>query len=131
MSPKKPKEFIKPTAEALGYSESVVDDIVGFYWSSVRKALSELRSPSITVANLGTFKVRYKRIEVIESKYKHYLENLAMENMTFNKHAIQNTSKEKLDKLASIREQMEDEFRRKAEVRKKRREYVNNKNLEK
>ena len=120
MNPKKPKDFIKPTAEALNHSETLVDEVVGFYWASVRKALSELGSPSITVTNLGTFKVRYKKIQALEKKHKIYLDNLEADHMTFNKHTLQNISKKKLEGLDNIRKQMEEEFHRKQEVRTKR-----------
>lgn len=131
MNPKKPKDFIKPTAEALGQSESLVDDVVGFYWASVRKALSELESPSITVTNLGTFKVRYKKIQALEKKHQMYLDNLEADHMTFNKHTLQNISKKKLEGLDNIRKQMEEEFQRKQEVRTKRKKYIDEKALEK
>jgi hypothetical protein len=131
MSPKKPKDFIKPTAEALGQSETLVDDVVGFYWVSVRKALSELESPSITVTNLGTFKARYNKIPILEKRYQIYLDNLEADNMTFNKHTIQNISKKKLAGLDSLRKQMESEHKRKQEVKTKRKQYIDGKTLEK
>jgi len=131
MTPKKPKAFIKPTAEALNQPEALVDDIVSFYWSTVRKALSELESPSLTITNLGTFKVRYNQIPKLEKKYQNYLDGLIPEKMTFNKHTLQNVSRVKLDNLALIREKMEEEHERKKQVRTKRKEYVHNKSLEK
>lgn len=131
MSPKKPKEFIKPTAENLGLSESLVNDVVGFYWSAVRKELFDLNYPRLTVTNLGTFTVRYGKIEAIQNKYNYYINNLDSEKMTFNKHSVQNTSKEKIEKLDKIKSQMEEEYQRRFEVSSKRKEYVNNKNLEK
>jgi len=130
MTPKTPKDFTKPTAEALELPQGLVDDIVSFYWSAVRKALSEMESPSITVANLGTFKVRYNKISRIEQKYNTYLENLTLESMTFNQHTVQNISKHRLERLEVIRQEMEDEYARKEEVRLKRKAYVTNKNLE-
>tara|TARA_R110000868_G_scaffold91276_2_gene253178 strand:+ start:313 stop:717 length:405 start_codon:yes stop_codon:yes gene_type:complete len=134
MNPKKPKDFIKPTAETLELSESVVGDVIDFYWSSVRKALSDIEGSSITVTNLGTFKVRYNKISHLESKYQHYLDNLdkiLMEKMTFNKHALQNLSKMKLEKLQKVRRELEKERERKIQTRSKRKTYVINKDLEK
>ena len=130
MSPKKPKDFIKPTAESLEEPVALVDDVVSFYWSNVRKALSDIEGPSITVLNLGTFKARYNRIHKIEEKYNNYLKDLKLSNMTFNKHTIQDISKRKLENLDKIRKQMEEEYQRKHEVKIKRREYVTNKALE-
>lgn len=130
MTPKTPKDFIKPTAEALGQSESLVDDIVSFYWLAVRKALSDIEGPSITVTNLGTFKIKYNRISKLEKKYQTYLDNLEVENMTFNKHTIQNLSKNKLEALNKAREEMLSEFARREKTRAKRRDYVTNKTVE-
>ena len=130
MTPKKPKHFIKPTAERLELPESIVNDIVSFYWTTVRKELSNLESPSVTVTNLGTFKVRYNKIAVLEKKYNNYLNALTPESMTFNKHTIQNVSREKLDNLEKIRAQMEEGFNRKKEVKEKRKAYVTDKSVE-
>jgi len=130
MNPKKPKELIKPTAETLEVSEALVDDVVGFYWRAVRKALSDIESPSITLYNLGTFKVRYKKIPLMEKKYNNYLNNLEAENMTFNKHTLQNISKTKLESLSAVKLAMEAEYQRKQEVRTKRNEYVTKKDLD-
>lgn len=131
MTPKKPKAFIKPTADALGEVESLVDTAVSFFWSAVRKELSSLDSPSVTVPNLGTFKARYKRIPLLERKYNGYIRKFSSDEMTFDIHASQNTAALKLDKLARLREQMEDEYQRQRETKEKRIAYVNNKSMEK
>jgi len=130
MNPKKPKDFIKPTADELKVSEALVDNVVGFYWAAVRKALSDIESPSVTVTNLGTFKVRYNKISAIQKKYDNHLENLVTNKMTFNKHAIQNNAKFKLDRLTAVKAEMQEEFERKKVVAKKRKDYVDNKALE-
>lgn len=130
MTPKKPKEFIKPTADSLEVSEGIVDDVISFYWSSVRKALSDMEGPSITVANLGTFKARYKKISSLEKKYQHYLTNMSLESMTFNKHTVQKIAQSKLEGLKRIQDELEEEYQRKLETREKRTNYVTNKNLE-
>ena len=127
MNPLKPKDFIKPTAESLELSESIVGDVIDFYWSNVRKALSDIEGPSITVTNLGTFKVRYNKISLLEKKYQHYLDNseeISMEKMTFNKHALQKLSKMKLERLKAVKEELEVEHARKHEVKLKRQAYV-------
>lgn len=130
MNPKKHKEFIKPTAEKLDHSETLVDDVISFYWNAVRKGLSALDSPSIAVSNLGTFKVRYNKIAYMQYKYQTYLDNLETDKMTFNKHSVQNIALKKLEGLENVKAMMEEEFARKKEVKTKRKEYVNNKTLE-
>lgn len=130
MNPKKPKEFIKPTADTLDTSEVLVQDVVEFYWAAVRKALSDLESPSVAVSNLGTFKVRYNKIELLKKRHQSYLDNIDKESMTFNKHNMSNVSKAKLESLDNIKKQLQDEHARKQEVKLKRTEYVTNKALE-
>jgi|TARA_R110000772_G_scaffold185598_1_gene296745 hypothetical protein len=124
MNPKKPKQFIKPTADLLGETENLVLDVVNFYWAAVRKELYKLESPSVTVTNLGTFKVRYKRISVLEKKYNNFLKDSSMDKMTFDKHNVHNKSLTKLKKLEELRTKMQEEYERKAEVKKQRQEYV-------
>lgn len=132
MNPKKPKEFIKPTAHETGLADSLVDDVVNFYWSAVRKALSQIDEPSVTVANLGTFKIRYKKIEVVQTKYQNFLANLEQEpeKMTYHKHTLQNLYKEKLVKLDRLKQLIHEQRDKQDEKRQKRREYVTNKNME-
>lgn len=130
MRPKKAKHFVQETANKLDCSESLVEDVSSFYWSALRKAVSNLEAPSISVANLGTLKVRYNRIEKIRLKYKNYLQAESPETMTFNKHALQKHSKERIEKLDLLKEQLEEEYKRKQEIKQKRKEYVASKNLE-
>lgn len=130
MVPKKAKTFIKPTAEALEQPIGLVSDVVDFYWASVRRALSDLESPSISVTNLGKFSVRYKKIAVLERKCNVYLDSISLDNMSFSKHTIQNNSKAKLERLANIRKIMDEERARRLEVKAKRKAYVSNRGLE-
>jgi len=130
MNPKKPKQLIKPTADKLGLTESLVDDVVNFYWSAVRKALSDMEGPSIAVTNLGTFKIRYKQIPVLEEKYTRHLDEVVLEKMTFNKHTMQNIAKFKHERHKEIRQEIEEEYARKDESKQKRIDYVINKSVE-
>ena len=130
MNPKKPKQFIKPTAESLGKPETLVSDVVSFYWAAVRKELYSLETPSVTVTNLGTFKARYKRIEVLEKKYNNFLKDTSMDKMTFDKHNVQSKSAAKLKKLEELRTKMQEEYERKAQIKQQREEYVTNKTME-
>lgn len=123
MNPRKAKYFVQETAKELDCSESLVEDVAGFYWSALRKAVSNLEAPSISAANLGTFNVRYSRIDKMQIKYKSYLTMESPETMTFNKHAIQKLSQVRIAKLDKIREEMEAEYERKQEIKQKRKDY--------
>lgn len=131
MRPKKAKEFIKPTALDMGLQESLVEDVVSFYWSAVQKALSNIESASVTVASLGVFRVRVKKIKKLQARYTKYLENTDPESMTFNKHSVKKLAEFKLERLLAIEKELEEERKKKEEVKLKRAKYVADKNMEK
>ena len=58
MKPKNHKFFYKDVAKEVGVHIDVVDNIIAFYYSKVRKSLSELEDTHISVASLGTFTLR-------------------------------------------------------------------------
>jgi len=131
MRPKKAKEFIKPTALNMGLSESMVEDVISFYWSAIQKALSNVESASVTVASLGIFKVRVNKIKKLQARYTKYLENTNPESMTFNKHSVKKLAEFKLERLSVIEKDLDKERKKKEEVKIKRAKYVADKNLEK
>ena len=66
MIPKSHKNFIKPTAKELNVDEILVSDVVGFYYSELRKSLNDIASINIKVDSLGTFSIKSKEL------YKNY-----------------------------------------------------------
>lgn len=70
MEPKKPSEIVKKTAEKLGISELLVDDVVSIYWSELKKMLVNLDHHRIYVPRLGTFVAKeWKIAEKIDREY--------------------------------------------------------------
>lgn len=130
MNPRKASSYIKPTSDELGISEDLVSSVVNFYWKQVRRALNELQSPSVVVANFGIFNVKPVVVEKLHERYKQLTENLDTDSMTFRRHSIYNIGKERLEKIQKIREQLSEEKIRKLETLRKRLEYVTNKNME-
>lgn len=131
MRPKKAKEFIKPTALKMDLSESMIEDIVSFYWSAIQKALSNIESASVTVASLGIFKVRIKNIKKLQARYTKYLENTNIESMTFNKHSVKKIAEFKLERITIIEKELEEQRKKKEEIKLKRAKYVADKSMEK
>jgi nucleoid DNA-binding protein len=129
MNPKKPKEFVKPTADELELPEQLVEDIASFYWSSLAKSLNNIESASVRVTGLGTFNVRVKRIKKLQGRYNKYLDEAAPERMTFSKHSAKRIAEFKLGRLEEIEKHLEQERERREEVKQKRKEYVNSKNM--
>ena len=76
MKPKSHKYFFKSVAEETEVHKDVVDDLVTFYFGKVRKCLSDLEHPSISISNLGTFSLRKTKLEKAIKKNKDILGNL-------------------------------------------------------
>lgn len=70
MQPHKSKEFIIPTAEKLGYSKNLIEDITSFYWQSVRTALSKPENIGVTVSNFGVFNIKPWKLDQFIIKYQ-------------------------------------------------------------
>ena len=130
MNPKKSKDFIKPTSEILDLPLELVDDAVSFYWLNVRKELSNLESPSITINELGIFKVKFNKLSKLKSKYQYYIDNVDTINIRNSKKELIKEAETKIQKFNILQKKMLDEFERRKEVSIKRREYVHNQNLE-
>jgi nucleoid DNA-binding protein len=63
LNPKKAKELIKPTAEKTLFNEDLVNAVISFYWTEVRKSLSTLKHSRIHITNLGNFTVKHWKID--------------------------------------------------------------------
>lgn len=58
MNPKKSKVIVDITAKELDVNSDLVKDITSFYWSRIRKALTGLEFPAITLHGLGEMSIR-------------------------------------------------------------------------
>ena len=76
MIPKKYTTFKKDISNEVEVHQSVVDDLVQFYYAKVREALSNLDDNRVYVEGLGTFSIRKARLEKAIVKNKSYLGNL-------------------------------------------------------
>jgi len=70
MIPKKPQTVIKQVSEELDLPESMVDEIVSFYYKEIRKNLSSLEHIKINLPGLGDFIVHKKTVERLANKYE-------------------------------------------------------------
>lgn len=118
MIPKKAKDLIKPTAEITGSNEELIEDIVTFYWSEVRKALVNGISNNICVEGLGTFTARSDQLQALTEKYEKQL--LTIEPVTFRKCEIRREIERKLSILHNIKDLISKEREKKEQVKQKR-----------
>lgn len=107
MVPKKATNLIKPVAEELDISEEMLDDMVLFYYSNLRKTLSGLTALKIDVPGLGHFLIRQKRVESSIKKINKTLEST--DESSFTSYHYKKLQEEKLKLLLAIKDKI-DEF---------------------
>ena len=95
MKPKNHKSFFKSVSEEAEVHKDVVDDLVTFYYGKVRKTLSNLDHPIVSVSNLGTFSLRKNKLIKAIKRQKDILGNL--EKMTFDGYDKSVPVKEKIE----------------------------------
>ncbi len=120
MKPKSHKLFKEGIAEQVGVHQTVVDDFIDFYYSKVRKNLSDLTFPSVTVAGLGTFQIRKGKLKKAIKKNQDIIGNLQKRTYDgFEKHlAIADKVKlmeKAMDMMNEIEEKKKEFKRRKNE----------------
>jgi hypothetical protein len=119
--PKSHKNFIKPTAKELNVDEILVSDVVGFYYSELRKSLNDIASINIKVDSLGTFSIKSKELYKLKGRLTGHLK--ALENPeTFNQMRIKKDIEEKFEKVTNAANLLGSEKLRKQEVKKNRNE---------
>tara|TARA_R110002020_G_scaffold23658_5_gene78630 strand:- start:13996 stop:14367 length:372 start_codon:yes stop_codon:yes gene_type:complete len=115
--PKNSKHYVIPTAEDLNTNSQLVEDIVSFYYASLRKALSSLDCHNIQVEKIGTFKIRKNKVPRLIAKYKKHLSVLKTE--TFNQMAIKKEVEQRLKEVENLKKLLDSEKERRNEFLKK------------
>jgi nucleoid DNA-binding protein len=118
LNPKKAKTLIPETAKEMNLSESLVSDVVSFYYEQLRSAMTEMKSSHIYVNNLGIFKSRPKAMREALVKYKGMLSHLGTESM--REYKIYKDIENKISTIESNLAIWEHEFERKADVKRRR-----------
>ena len=107
-----------PTAEELNLDTNLIEDVISFYYSTLRKALVELDCHNVQVENLGTFKAKEKEFPKLYAKYSKHLEVLNPE--TFHQMQLKKNVEKKLEKVQKIQKLFNEEKERK-------KQFLNNK----
>lgn len=63
MKPTKGRTLIKKTADDLGVSESLTQDVVDFYYSTVRKKIEAMKNTTIFLHGLGTLRLSRVKLQ--------------------------------------------------------------------
>lgn len=85
MNPKKYKVFKEGLDKEFDVPEEVVDDLINFYYTEVRQALSEFKDININVENLGTFTLKKNKLEKSILKNKNIINKLKRDDQTVSK----------------------------------------------
>jgi len=113
MLPKASKHYIQPTAEELDLDAQLIEHAVSFYYSTLRKALSDLKCYNIQVENIGTFKAKSKELPKLIAKYNKHLSVLNVE--TFRGMQTKKDVEGKLAKVVGLQDQINETRERKKE----------------
>lgn len=81
LNPRKAKELIPQVAEELSLPNSVIEDVITYYWQEVRKSLSGLKHNRIHVTNLGDFVTKHWKIDDKINKLEKWEENNKLKGM--------------------------------------------------
>lgn len=130
MIPKNHKIFIKETAEKLDKDEVLIEDAIGFFYSAVRKTLTDMTYPNISINNLGTFKVKKGKLVALDKKYEAHL-NVLDNPESFAQMTIKKEIEQKYKSVQKLSKEVEEEKQRKDQIKKQRNEFITNQNLEK
>ncbi len=117
MLPKNSKHYIIPTSLDLNLNPELVEDVIGFYFSSLRKTLSNLECHNIQVEGLGLFKAKTKELPKLIIKHEKHLEVIKPE--TFNQMAMKKEVEEKLKAVKELHDMIMNDKKRKKEFLKK------------
>lgn len=100
MNPKKPSKLYKPLAEELNISEDLVEDIIQFYYKTLRLKLSNLEAPRINVEGLGHFVIKPISVRNAITRYSKVLDT--HDTSTYNAYFHKKIIETKLSALIEI-----------------------------
>jgi len=111
LHPRKAKTLIPEVATLTEQSESLVKDVIDFYWQEIRKSMSSLKHQRIHLTNLGDFTIKHwkmkQKIENLE-KWEETNKQKGMQQMT-----ARFKTAETLFDLKALKQIMEEENQRK------------------
>jgi nucleoid DNA-binding protein len=113
MIPKKANKLYSVVAEDLNVSQTLVEDVVEFYYKEVRKNLSELSEPRINIDGLGHFVAKHGTIiKTIERFQKSLVDH---DVSTFKAYHSKKGMEVKLEKLIELEKKLSQQADRKKE----------------
>lgn len=127
MVPKKSKDIYKQLAEEQNLSESLIQDVVEYYYKSVKHNMMQITHPRIDVAGLGQFIVKISTVEKGIEKTEKVLKK--QDESTFRGYHFKKVLEERLILLKNIQQKMLEVKEEKRKFREKKNESSTKSNL--
>ena len=108
MTPKKANKLYKELTKEFEIEEVLAENLIEFYYKTLRQKLSNLSELRINVDGLGHFIIKIKKIKKSISHYENILKNHS--TSTFSAYYNKKNIEEKLDLLNKIHNKAETEL---------------------
>lgn len=136
MNPKKSDELIPVVAEKLNKDIRFVEDLLDFYWKSVRTAIADCKHPYIYLNGLGTFRIKPWKLPLVITKYENTINKYKSkitdgDKVNFMQFSILKEKEQTLSKLLEMKQIIEQEEQEKKSIKEQRHAEKIKDNLEK
>ena len=126
MNPKRRRDISVIAAKEMKLPVEHVDDIIATYYSYTTKVLSSLKYPHVRIKGLGIFSVNEGKIKKHMKTIHSFVDNMD-EAETFSQYQKKIALSTLAQSYERLLELLDDEKKRKLAVRKKQKEYYENK----
>lgn len=115
---KKSKDIINDISSKLSYDKEIIETVIDFYWSSVRKKVSSLDYHRVYLECLGDFYVRLRPLEGFIKRQTFYVNKLDQTN--FQNFPRYQDAKERLEKMERVYKILQSEMDRQKQIKNER-----------
>ena len=108
MTPKKANKLYKELTKEFEIQESLAEDLIEFYYKTLRKKLSDLTDLRINVDGLGHFVIKIQKVKQAIPHYEKVLKN--HDTSTFGAYHNKKNVEEKMELLNQINNKADQEL---------------------
>jgi hypothetical protein len=115
MIPKKASSLYREITDEFECSEKLVDDLVHFYYKTLKKRMSSIEDLRLNVEGLGHFVLKMKKVKNAIPHYEKVLDN--HDTSTFGAYHNKKSIEEKLKRLKKVNVKIEKELKSRQEFK--------------
>ena len=115
MIPKKPNSLYNEIIDEFECSEQLLDDLVHFYYKTLKKRMSSLTDLRLNVEGLGHFVLKMRKVKNTIPHYEKILSN--HDTSTFGAYHNKKSIEEKLKLLKKLNIKIEDELEKRQDFK--------------